>query len=377
MQLTEITKTVNEMAEAWEEFKVVNDRRLKDIECKGRANILDDEHISRLNNALNECKSRINRIENANSRPQLDPHSSRKNDIFQDYLRKGVNKEFLETKSFYGQDPSGVPLTQTIYDKVMFNLTENSTVRKIASVDTISTDYITLLQPDKKISANWGGSVTDEALPEVTPINVYTYLLHACPTITIALLEDVEIDIEEWVVRHLSDAFSTTENKAFFDGDGNNKPRGFLENNDIKVVRTASTNTISSDDILSLYYDLDGSYSNNASFIMHRSTIQYIRSIKSTETGQYIWQPGLQDNPDTLLGAPVYQSTEMPEIVANARVIAFGDFKRGYKIVDRTGISILRDQFSYKPNIAFYATKRVGGEVIDPAALRFLRMAAS
>ncbi|MBQ4875175.1 MAG: phage major capsid protein [Rickettsiaceae bacterium H1] len=382
MHLTEITKTVNQLANAWEEFKIVNDRRLKDLEKKGSSHSLDDEYISRLNNAIDECKNRISTIENSSERPVLDQNSSQQQNSFCNYLRTGVNKSMLEQKFLGNNQNTGFPLTHALHADLTVSLQNNSIMRQIASVEKISSDYVTFFIPTDKIAATWGDQINDKSLPSLTPQDIRTHVLHACPTITQRLLEDSAVNIDKWIIDNLSEAFSAAENQAFFNGDGNGKPQGILKS-EIKRIsfinKSTESNdftdfsTFSADDIVNLYYSLGEEYANNACFVMHRSTAQHIRSIKSS-TGQYLWQPGLQNNFDTLMGAPIYQSAEMPEIKQDKKVIAFGDFKRGYKIIDRTEINILRDQFSCKPNIAFYATKRVGGKVVDDKAVAFLQM---
>ena len=378
MQIAEITSTVNKLSNAWEDFKVVNDRRLKDLEQKGYTNALDDEHIDRLNNAIDECENRINVIENSTYRPTLDKKSLQQQNFFRDYLRNGIEKPFLEEKNFsISGDISGIPLTQTIYDEIMIHLKNSSTMRKISSVDTIGTDYITFFKPDKEISATWGEAITKGNSPSISQKDIKTHLLHACPTITRKLLDDSAIDIDKWITNNISEAFSIAENRAFLIGDGDNKPHGLLQNTSIKNLNSSQPDKLLADDIISLYYSLGEEYVGNASFVMNRSTAHNIRSLKSEHTGHYIWQPGLQSNQDTLMGVPVYQSPEVPAFEKGKIVIAFGDFYRGYKIIDRVGISILRDEFSYKPNVAFYASKRVGGDVVDDKAVIFLNIISS
>lgn len=374
MQFTEATNTVNQLANSWEEFKVTNDRRLKDIENKGRFSIADDEYINRMNNSIDECTVRINKIENSEFRPVLSQTSVEKQNFFRNYIRKGVTQSLLGKKSL--TEDSGIPLTQTIYDEIISSLNTNSTMRQLASVDTISSDYITFFKPDADIAASWGDAISQQQqLPSVTKYNIHTHMLYSCPTITRKLLEDSAIDIDSWITNNLSEAFNLAENKAFFHGDGANKPLGVLQGID-QSVNTEAAGIISETDIMNLYYSLGEEYANNASFVMHRSTAHLIRSIKS-QTGQYIWQPGLQSTPDTLMGAPVYHCSEMSEVGPGNIVIAFGDFKRGYKIIDRAEINILRDQFSHKPNVAFYATKRVGGASVDRNAIQFLSVKGS
>ena len=373
MSIIETTNTVNQLAHAWEEFKVINDRRLREIENKGHSNILDNEQLTRINKEIDECQDRLNDIEQSHNRPTLDTSTnlSEKQSIFNDYIRCGRDTTLIEQKASHAME-GGFTLTGIIYEQVMKSLKNNSTMRQVAAVEAISGDYMTFFKSEEDVPASWGDTVNDTALPNVVPQNIFTHTLHACPKITQRLLDDAAVDINRWVIENISDAFSNAENKAFFNG-GDNSPSGILNGN-IEAIASAKSDKLSDEDLILLYYELGERYAKNASFIMHRSTVQYIRSIKSEQTGQYIWQPGLSDNPDTLMGVPIYQSAEMPEISHGNTIIAFGDFKKGYKIIDRTGINILRDHFSYKPNVAFYATKRVGGNIFDRKAIVMLKM---
>ncbi len=110
---------------------------------------------------------------------------------------------------------------------------------------------------------------------------------------------------------------------------------------------------------------------------MNRKTQGAIRKLKDGQ-GNYIWQPGLvSGQPATILGFPVSELAAMPDIAADAIPVVFGDFQRGYLVVDRTGIRILRDPYTNKPFVQFYTTKRVGGGVTDPTALRYHKIATA
>jgi HK97 family phage major capsid protein len=172
----------------------------------------------------------------------------------------------------------------------------------------------------------------------------------------------------------LAECFCEIENQAFINGDGNNKPNGMLVNNDIVAVKAQADQEISIEDILNLINELHQGYHANAAFLMHRTTLSYIQTLKD-EAGRFIWQPSYtQKSPQTLFGINLYCCEQMPVIGEGKKVIALGDFKRGYKIVDRSQISIMRDCYTNKPFVKFYTTKRVGGDVVDSAAIKFLQV---
>ncbi len=208
--------------------------------------------------------------------------------------------------------------------------------------------------------------------------------MYAQPKATQKLIDDGSIDIEQWVARKVADKFARLEATAFISGDGTGKPTGILSYTagtawgDIQQVVSGSDAAITGDSLLKLYYSLKDDYAKRATFLMHRSTVQAVRLLKDSTTGQYLWQPGLASGtPDTLLGVPVALAADMPVPASGSLSVALGDFKRGYLIVDRVGIRTLRDPFTAKPFVVFYTTKRVGGEVVDYEAIKLLKLSAS
>ena len=204
-----------------------------------------------------------------------------------------------------------------------------------------------------------------------------------------ALLDDSAVDIDQWIAEEVRLAFAQQEGQAFVTGDGVNKPKGFLAYDTIDNaswefgklgfistgVAGAFPASNPSDKLIDLAYAVKAGYRANGTFVMNRSTQSAIRKLKDAD-GNYLWQPAAQPGtPSTLMGFPLVESEDMPDIAANSLSIAFGDFERGYLIVDRIGISVLRDPYSAKPYVLFYTTKRVGGGVQDFEAIKLLKFA--
>jgi HK97 family phage major capsid protein len=211
------------------------------------------------------------------------------------------------------------------------------------------------------------------------------------PAATPTLLDDAAVNIDEWIASEVELAFATQEGTAFVTGDGVNKPKGFLSYttvaNDswqwskIGYFATGAAGAFPasnpSDVLVDLIYSLKAGYRQNGVFVMNRKTQSAIRKFKDT-TGQYLWQPPAQaGGRASLLTFPVIESEDMPDIGTDEFAIAFGDFIRGYLVVDRAGVSVLRDPYSAKPYVLFYTTKRVGGGVQDFDAIKLLKFAAS
>ena len=205
--------------------------------------------------------------------------------------------------------------------------------------------------------------------------------LYAMPAATQALLEDSLADIDEWLAEEVETAFSLQESLAFVSGDGTNKPKGFL---DYSIVEEAShswgqiggvagdfSQASAGDQLIDLIHAPKSQFRTNGRFVMNRRTAATVRKLKDGD-GRYIWAPSINGAAATILGYPVTEIENMPDIGGGQAAIAFGDFRRGYLITDRQGARVLRDPFSLKPYVLFYTTKRVGGGVQNFDAIKVM-----
>ena len=215
--------------------------------------------------------------------------------------------------------------------------------------------------------------------------------LYAMPSATQTLLDDGAIDIEQWIADEVETVFAEKEGQAFIAGDGVEKPKGILGYTNVANnswtwgsvgylatgVSGAFAASNQSDILIDLAYSVKGGYRQNGTFIMNRSTQSAIRRFKDTQ-GNYLWQPpATVGSSASLMNFPVVESEDMPGISANSFSVAFGDFRRGYLVVDRMGVRILRDPYSAKPYVLFYTTKRVGGGIQDFEAIKLLKFGVS
>lgn len=396
MSISDITERVSHLGHAWEEFKHVNDARLREIETKGSADGLYNEHLNNISRALDQYKSRLDTIEVANGRPDFgfaETKSSAQpteySKAFCNYLRKGMDAglEQLSTKALsVGSDPDGGYLvTPTMSQTIVKSVFETSPMRQVASVETISSDALELIDDHDQASAGWTsetGSITETTTPLIAKRNIPTHELYAQPKATQKLVDDAAIDIEAWLSDKISDIFARKENTAFISGSGVGQPRGILTYaagtswNQIEQIASGTSGQVTADGLIKVFYGLKDAYTKNATFMMNRATVQAVRLLKEATTNQYLWQPGLAAGaPDTLMGVPVVMASDMPVAASNSLSVAVGDFKRAYQIVDRRGIRILRDPFTEKPFVKFYATKRTGGDVINFEAIKLLKLA--
>ena len=396
MTISEIADKVNTLGSAWDNFKKVNDARLREIERKGSADPLLTEQLTKISTVLDNQKRRLDEMETASARPEraldfgvksFENHEYKK--AFEGYVRKGATSELeaFEKKSLSASsDPDGGYLvTHGLSDKISQYITEISPMRQLASVEEISTDSLDIIVDSDSFGGDWVAETAtrpDTTTAQVNKKSIVAYELYAQPKATQKLVDDAAIDIESWIAEKVADIFAQKENTAFISGDGSGKPKGILSYTagtsygQVEQVNSGTSAQVTADGIAKLYYSLKGEYAKSATFLMNRSLVQAIRLLKDT-TGQYLWQPSLAyGTPDTLFGVPVKIASDMPNAAANSLSVAVGDFKRGYKIVDRVGVRILRDPFTDKPFVKFYTTKRVGGEVVNFEAIKLLKLAA-
>ena len=232
---------------------------------------------------------------------------------------------------------------------------------------------------------------TQTTSPTLDELSFPAMELYAMPAATATLLEDAAVNIDQWLAQEVEQVFAAQEGTAFVTGDGSNKPKGFLAYTTVangswtwgnigyiaSGAAGAFPSSNPSDVLVDLVYAVNAGYRQNGVFVMNRKTQSAIRKFKDT-TGNYLWQPpAIAGGRASLMTFPVYESEDMPDIAANALAIAFGDFNRGYLVVDRAGVSVLRDPYTAKPYVLFYTTKRVGGGVQDFDAIKLMKFAAS
>lgn len=389
----EIKARLNSIGKAWEEFKTVNDRKDKEAEKKGAADLLFEEQLGRISGSLDEHKERICKLEAAARRPALCDSKNYANEDIQmahkealcNYLKKGVEDNLynLQCKTLsVASDPDGGYLVSPqLSTQITKSVLDTSPMRKLASIELISSDILEIIEDRDEAEAGWTtetAPVNDTDTPQINKRTIAVHELYAQPKATQKLIDDSMIDIESWLAGKVADIFVRKENNAFVAGDGEGKPRGILTYpsgaNWGQIEQMDSGAEIVADNLFIFYYRLKEAYASRASFLMNRATVDKIRRLKDS-SGQYLWSPGLAvAAPDTLIGVPVYQAADMPLPETGALAIALADFKTAYKIVDRMGIRVLRDPFTEKPFVKFYTTKRVGGDIINFDAIKIMRI---
>jgi HK97 family phage major capsid protein len=267
-------------------------------------------------------------------------------------------------------------------------------IRSVATVVAVEAGSYEALVDHDDLGTAWAtesAPAVETAAPTLTRIVIPLHEIAAMPRASQRLLEDSAFDVERWLSRCIAERFARAETAAFVAGDGVNKPRGFLGHpnapaaaatwGSIGYVASGAPGAFGgsdpSDAIVDLVYSLGARYRANAVFVMNSKTASLIRKMKDAE-GRFFWAESLSlEQPARLLGHRVVISEEMPDVAADACAIAFGDFRAGYTIVERPDLRILRDPYSAKPHVQFYASQRVGGDVTDFSAIRLLKFAAA
>lgn len=397
MSLSQINDRLNQLGSSWEHFKKVNDERLKQVEQKGYADPLTNEHLSKVNDSIDSQRERLKRIEVALARPAVESKGFKFESVenvehksaFNSYVRKGIDDKLanLELKSLTTDatgSNGGYLVTANMQSLITGNIAANSIMRRICSVQEISSSSLDVIDDDNAFATAWSASeeavVADSNNATLSKKAISAFELVAQPKVTQKLIDDGAIDIEAWLAERLAANFLEAEEQAFLTGTGSAQPTGILNysagTTSTTIERVVADNAVDGafeyDDLMNLYYKLDEKYAKRGSFLMHRSAVQKVRMLKDANNN-YIWQPAvLAGQDDMLLGAPVYQSSFMPVPGDSSLSIVFGDFAN-YQIVDRTGIRILRDPYTSKPYVRFYTTKRVGGDVVRTDAFKVLQ----
>ena len=394
----DVAEAFDDFMHAFDEFKQANDERLAQIESRFGVDGVTNDKVERISLALDEQKRVLDALQHKQARPPLgggEPITpSEHKSAFENYVRRGDERRLqaLDAKSMsIGSGPDGGYLVPPETEAAIgARLRDISPIRSIASVRQVSGSVLKKPFSIGGPAVGWVGET--DARPETTAstlkeLQFPTMELYAMPAATAALLEDAVVDIDQWIASEVEAAFAEQEGTAFVAGDGDAKPRGFLDYDQVAeaswawekigYVATGADGAWPaadpSDKLIDTIYALKAGYRQNANWVMNRTTQAAIRKFKDDD-GNYIWQPpAAAGQRAMLMGFPLVEAEDMPDIGTDVTAIAFGDFRRGYLVVDRTGVSVLRDPYSAKPYVLFYTTKRVGGGMQDFDAIKLLK----
>jgi len=348
-----------------------------------------DDRMNKLDRkSLTQARSAL-----ATSAEQEAPHQK----AFATYLRTGDDDALrglqLEEKALATSVAAdgGYLVDPQTAETIQSTLSSTASIRAVANVVKVDSTSYDVLIDHSELGAGWAteaSTIVETDTPQIERISIPLHELSALPKASQRLLDDSAFDIEGWLAKRIADKFARSEAEAFINGDGVDKPAGLLTYptvdddswswGSIGYVPSGTAGGITrADAIVDLVYALGAEYRANGTFVMNSKTAGHVRKLKDND-GRFVWVDGLAvGEPARLMGYRVLIAEDMPDIDDDAYGIAFGDFTAGYTVAERPDLRVLRDPFSAKPHVLFYATKRVGGAVSDFAAIKLLKFATS
>lgn len=418
-----------EFMEAWNEFQGKNDDRLTTLEKKLEDPIADAE-LKKLNDALDkfeginqklttaqktadavrDLEEKFDQIETVMNRINkgLDARSTAEerqmkaadwakaavqaiqygDNRLSDDEKKLITDVVDEYKALNigTQTEGGILAPVEMIREIIKAETEISPVRSLARVRQTGMRALTIPKRTGQFAAQW---VEEQGTKDETTglqwgtHEITVHELYALIDLTNELLEDSVFNVASEVQTEAAEQFALAEGAAFVSGSGVGVPEGFLNHSEVETTNSGSATTIAdadgqADGLLKMKYSLKSAYARNASWLLNRTTMGQVRTLKDAQKN-YIWQPGIaQGRPNTIDGDPYVEMPDMPNAAANARAVAYGDFRRGYTWVDRIAMELLRDPYTQAAGgkVRYIMRKRVGGKVTLGEAIKVLVCAA-
>lgn len=411
--IAEIKKQVDEVMRAVEQSKDANEENLKKQDALTqeqikKINSFVSEKLEEFSKASAEKDERVKNLEAALNRAEGDGQDKTlakdRAVAFDAFLRnvtegkqefEVLDKRMAEAKDMSTEvNPQGGYLVRPEFsDFIVSRMFETSPIRQIANVETIGGKSLTLIIDDDEAAAGWvgeGGTVGETDTPDIGELEIVAHKMYAQPKVTTEMLEDGFFDVENWLQRKVADKFARLENTAFTTGNGVKKPKGFAsyaawttagtyERNKLEQINSGSASAITADGLIDLQNSLIEVYQANANFVMKRATYGDVMKLKDGDN-HYLFNVSLDMNTGlptaNLLTRPVLFANDMAAVGSNNLPIAYGDFGVGYTIVDRLGITVLRDPYTSKGFVKYFTTKRTGGGVTNFEAIKLQKIAS-
>ncbi len=394
----DIEEVAKDIKGAFDDFKKANDKELEAIKAEKSKLSGQVDSLNEKLGELDKLKSELEKELKAAKRPggvdrkESDEHKA----AFGQFIRKGREDGLAELQQKAVQvgvsEDGGYAAPPELDQSLLEILRKDNVMREECGSIIISASGYKKLVNVGGASSGWVGE-TDERSetnsPKLKEIIATMGEVYAKPKSTQQALDDMFFDVEQWIASEVAMEFAEQEAAAFLTGNGSKKPKGILAHTlsaegdktrtfgQLQKFNSGIAGDFNYDNLIDLIYGTRKGYRNGAKWMMNGLTIARVRKIKDQD-GNYIWQPSTQlDQPSTLLGYGIAENEDMPDVAADANTIMFGNFKRGYAVIDRLGTNVLRDPYSSKPFIEFYTTKRVGGMLLDSNAIKVLTLSAA
>lgn len=401
----ELKGAIDSLGSAWEQFKKA------DAETKGRSESERKEILEKVTAAIDTAEAAKKAADtlladanrramsgNSNERPEVTEHKQ----AYAKWMRKGVGEDQLgdlerKAMTIGTAADGGYALPEQIERTIQDKLIDISPIRAIATVVQVSTNDYKRLVNVRGTASGWVAETAARTATNTSQLYeaaAYMGDVYVNSTVSQWSLDDLFFDVEAFVASEVATEMGRVEGNAFVVGDGSSKPKGFMGYTTAATAdssRAAGTlehvatgvagdfaATNKGDTLVTTVYKLKAGHRNGAVWVTNKAILGEIRAFKESTTNAYLWQPGLAaGQPSTLLGYPVVEAEDVAAKAASSLSIAFGNFRNGYCVVDRVGIRMLRDPYTNKPNVQFYANKRVGGMVLDSEAIKIVKFAVS
>jgi len=396
--MSEVKELVDNMGVAFEEFKKSYDQKLDNLEKGIQDTTLDgkiadlekklngfedvSQRITSSANAQDQLKEQIERMETVMRRPNSGFDSKQIDDglkAFDSWCRKGMEGLSQDERKALtvSNDTTGGYLAPPEYVRELIKgITEISPIRSISRVRQTGQRSIQIPKRTGQFAAQWTsetGTRTETTGWQVGLEEIPAHEMYALVDISEQDLEDTVFNLEAEMQGEFTEQFALAEGTSFVSGNAVGKPEGILTNADVAETNSGSSALLTADGLITLVHSIKSNYAKNGNFILNRSTLGAVRKLKDA-AGQYVFQAGMSltgGMGNTILGHGYVEAVDMPNVGANNYPVAFGDFRRGYLIVDRIAMSVLRDPFTQATvgNVRYIARRRVGGQVILAEAI--------
>lgn len=409
MDNQEVKSAIESLGKTFEAFKETNDKRLKEVEKKGTADPVTDDKLSKIEKDLDKLEDvnqavakaklsqdavaeKMAKIETIISRPNFgaglpQKEVSYQKKVFDKWLRHGkdsLGPDEIKVLTASNDNTAGYLAPPEYVRELIKGIIEMSPIRSISRVRSTTHRSVQIPKRTSTFSAQWvaeSGTRSETTGYQVGLEEIPAHELYALVDISEQELEDSVFNLEAEMNSEFIEQFAKAEGNAFVSGNSVGKPEGIVTNSDISVTTsTTTTSTFVANDLITVYHAVKPDYSRNGTWVFNRTTLAAIRKMQDG-AGNYVFQAGFSLQvgvPNTILGSPYVEATDVADIGSSTKPVYFGDFRRGYLVVDRTSLSIMRDPFTQATsgNVRYIARRRVGGQVILPEALHILQCKA-
>lgn len=338
------------------------------------------QKADRVHDRLDQIEAQIKQAALDAQRRHEQPARSEKKQAFLELMRKGQVAPEQKDLVVADQTTGGFLVADDFVPEILKAVVEYSPMRDVARIRSTSATSVKQRQRTGRPTAYWVGETEarTESQGAYGIIEIPTNEAAAIIDVSTIDLEDSAYDLEAELLADLAEEFGRLEGAGFVSGDGVKKPLGFLNDPAITPVSTAANDVFAADDILTLKYSVKTAYQRSSTWALNRAIIRTVRQMKAAGTGEYLWAAGLGSAaPATIDGDPYVELPDMPSAVADqARILAYGDWKRAYLIVDRVQMAMQRDPYTQAGNgvVRFVARRRVGGQLVLPEAIAVLKV---